>query len=114
MKSAAAQMATHRKLVKIACSVERLKKMIVKSSGSDPDLLLTRWVPSEEGPLPVDEHGDFIHGKEEQYPQWQDVPDNLVACYVNFANMFLYAGNATIKVVDKEPDPAQPKLVLPG
>lgn len=88
MKSAAAQMATHQKLVKIVCSVERLKKMIAKAEHYEPD--------------------ELVGGK----PAWQHVEDNSVARYVNFANMFLYAGNATIKVVDKEPDP-KVKLVMP-
>ncbi len=91
MKSAAQQIATHRKLVKIACSVERLKRMIVGAAnkGLDPD-----------------EESDS--GKK----RWEMVDDEAVARYVNFANVFLFAGNATIKVVDKEPDP-KVQLVLP-
>lgn len=96
MKSAAAQMATHQKLVKITCSVEQLKKIVVKARNKDPDEIRWRAKTLDDGTY---------------VPAWELVEDHHVAEFVNFANMLLYAGNATIKVVDKEP--AQPKLVLP-
>lgn len=100
MKSAAAQAATHRKLVKIACSVERLKRLIVKSRGGDPEEEV-EWA-----------WGDADAARE-RLPAWQHVEDADVARYVNFANVFLFAGNATIKVVEREPDP-KVQLVMPS
>lgn len=97
MMSAAQQKQMHSKLVRITCSVERLKRMIVKSRGLDPDSV----VEGLDGPIAK---------------LWEGVADADVARYVNFANMFLFTGNATIKVVDKEPDPERDRkvqLVLP-
>lgn len=99
MMSAAQQKQMHSKLVKIACSVERLKRLICKAQGIEPD-----WRVHEDG------HPDDTK-------RWEYVSDDDVARYVNFANVFLFAGNATIKVVDKEPDPARERkvqLVLPS
>ena len=88
------------RLVKITCSVERLKRIIVSSRGGDPDqrfylnqAIHVDALPEDEAPMP------------EVKQAWELVDDKDVAQFVNFANVFLYPGNATIRVVEREPDP---------
>ena len=84
MRSAAHQKFTTPVAVKIACSRERLKKMIAAAQGCMPD------DPVEEG---------------SSVKQWELIGDDEITMFVNFANIFLYTGNAVIQVVDVEPAP---------
>ena len=89
------------RLVKITCSVERLKRIIVSSRGGDPDQRFYLDMPVQLTP-PTDEQLDTCPAVKQA---WELVDDKDVAQFVNFANVFLYPGNATIKVVEREPDP---------
>jgi hypothetical protein len=107
MRSAQEQAVRARSLVRIACSVERLKRLITKAAGRDPDVIVPKLVSVVIDYTPntdVEEAIDRFVNPETQL-MWETVSDDDVARYVNFANVFLYAGNATIVVVEKEPDP---------
>lgn len=69
--------------VRIACSRERLKRMVAAAQGLQPD------DPIEPGTT---------------VKQWELIGDEELVPYVNFANIFLYTGGAVIQLVDKEPE----------
>ncbi len=79
MKAAATQKARNDNRIRIVCSAERLARMVCAIDGVNADEIV------------------------DEVPRWLLVPANDLGRFVNFANIFLYGGNAVIKVVDEEP-----------
>lgn len=69
--------------MKIACSKERIKRMVCAAQEGKPD-------------QPIETGSDV--------KEWELVTDAEIVSYINFANLFLYTGGAVICLVDEEPE----------